>query len=74
MKTLKYYVAMNDAASVASILGSGWSESEARADAASNGADNPPVVLCVPAELSERIERDGDTPELAALCYAEGQK
>lgn len=72
MKLLKYYVALTEAAAGASILGGGWSREDAIADAKSNGASNVDTVLSVPAELSERIEREGDTPELAALCYAEG--
>lgn len=71
-RLLKYYVAMADPAVGASILGSGWSREEAIADAKSNGAAEVASVLSVPAELSERITSEGDSPELAALCYAQG--
>ena len=69
----QYYVALTEAARGASILGSGWSRDAALADAKSNGAERVHSVLIVPAGLSGRIERDGDSPELAALCYTEGR-
>jgi hypothetical protein len=68
-----YYIALNDPGAGLVILGSGWSEQAARADAAENGADNIHSLLRIPVELAERIEREGDSPALAALCYAQGK-
>lgn len=73
MKNLKYYVTVTEASAGASILGSGWSPEEAIADAKANGAASVASVLSVPAELSERIEEEGDTAELASMCYAKGE-
>lgn len=70
-----YYVAVSDPAAGAKILGSGWSPEEARADTANAGKLREDVydVLAVPADLAPRIEANGDTPGLAAECFARGR-
>lgn len=67
----QYYVALSDPSAGTSILGGGPTESAAREDAAFNAPNRTVyVVVAVPPDLATRVERDGDSPDLAAECYA----